>query len=101
MLILVFSPLTNCSHYLYLYSQSIVLCTQSIIYICVRNANNIPSNTHFLTHSLRFVKIHMGPTKSCGSHLYLVGPMQILTNQRECVGKYVLQGVLLAFLYLY
>jgi len=44
------------------------------------------------------VKIHMGPTKSCGSHINLVGPMWILTNQKECVKKCVLEGVLLAFL---
>ena len=41
----------------------------------------------------------MGPTKLCGSHINLVGPMWILTNQRECVEKCVLEGVLLAFLY--
>jgi len=54
--------------------------------------------THTFQHSLWLVKIHMGPTKSCGSHINLVGPMWILTNQRECVEKYVLEGVLLAFL---
>jgi len=42
------------------------------------------ANTHFPIHSLWLVKIHMGPTKSCGSHINLVGPMWILTNQREC-----------------
>ena len=52
---------------------------------------------HILTHT--FQHIHMGPTKSCGSHIHLVGPMWILTNQRECVEKYVLKCVLLAFLY--
>ena len=64
-----------------------------------RNASNTPFNTHFLTHSLWLVKIYMGPTKSCGSHINLVGPMWILTNQKECVEKCVLKGVLLAFLF--
>jgi len=54
--------------------------------------------THIFQHSLWLVKIHMGPTKSCGSHIHLVGPMWILTNQRECVDKCVLECVLLAFL---
>ena len=63
-----------------------------------RNASNTPSNTHFSTHSLWLVKIHMGPTKSCGSHINLVGRIWILTNQRECIEKCVLEGVLLAFL---
>ena len=67
----------------------------------MRNASNTHSNTHFSTHSLWLVKIHMGPTKSCGSHINLVGPMWILTNQRKCVEKYVLECVLLAFLLLY
>jgi len=40
----------------------------------------------------------MGPTKSCGSYINLVGPMWFLTNQRECVKKCVLECVLLAFL---
>jgi len=38
------------------------------------NANN----THFNTLSnmlFLLVKIHMGPTKSCGFHINLVGPM--------------------------
>jgi len=29
----------------------------------LRNASNTPSNTHFSTHSLWLVKIHMRPTK--------------------------------------
>jgi len=64
----------------------------------MRNASNTPSNTHFSTHSFWLVKIHMGPTKSCGSHINLVGPMWILTNQRGCIEKCVLEDVLLAFL---
>jgi len=67
----------------------------------LRNASNTHSNTHFSTHSLWLVKIHMGPTKSCGSHIILVGLMQILTNQRECFEKCVLECVLLAFLLLF
>jgi len=67
----------------------------------MRNASNTPSNTHFLTHYLWLVKIYMGSTKSCGSHINLVGPIWILTNQRECVEKCVLEDVLLAFLLKY
>jgi len=51
----------------------------------MRNARNTHSNTHFSTHSIWLVEIHMGPTKPCGSHIRLVDPMWILTNQRECV----------------
>jgi len=65
-----------------------------------RNASNTPSNTHFSTHSLWLVEIHMGSTKFIWDPHDLVGPMWILTNQRECVEKCVLEGVLLAFLYL-
>jgi len=64
----------------------------------LRNATNTLFNTHFSTHSLWLIKIHIGPTKSCGSYIFLVGHMWILTNQRECGGKCVLEGVLLAFL---
>jgi len=53
--------------------------------------------THFSTHSLWLVKIHMGPTKFIWDPHVLVEPMWILTNQRECVGKCVLECVLLAF----
>jgi len=59
-----------------------------------RNVSNTHFNTHFSTHFLWLVKIHMRPTKSCGSYIHLVGLMWILTNQRECV----LKCVLLAFL---
>ena len=54
--------------------------------------------THTFQHSLWLVKIHMGPTKFTWDPHDLVGPMWILTNQRECVRKCVLKGVLLAFL---
>jgi len=37
----------------------------------------------------------MGSTKACGSHMNLVGLMWILTNQKECVEKCVLEDVLL------
>jgi len=60
----------------------------------LKNASNISS----YTHSLWLVKIHMDPTKSCGSYILFVGPMWILTNQKKCVEKCVLEGVLLAFL---
>jgi len=40
----------------------------------------------------------MGPTKYKWDPHDLVGLMWILTNQRECVEKCVLEGVLLAFL---
>jgi len=40
----------------------------------------------------------MGPTKLCGSHMNLVSLMWILTNQRYCVKKYMLECMLLAFL---
>jgi hypothetical protein len=45
------------------------------------------------THSLWLVKIHMGPTKSCGSHINLVGPMQGRQERvpaRRIVRSYVL-----------
>jgi len=45
-----------------------------------RNASNTPSNTYFSTNSFWLVKIHMGPTKSCGSHMNLVGPLWISIN---------------------
>jgi len=67
----------------------------------MRNASNTPSNTHFSTHSLWFVEIHMRSTKFIWDPHDLVGPMWILTNQRECVKKCVLKGVLLTFLYIY
>jgi len=69
------------------------------IYIILKNANKTHSNTHFLTHSLWLVKAHMGPTKFIWDLHDLVGPMWVLTNQRECVGECVLEWVLLAFLY--
>jgi len=53
----------------------------------MRNASNTHSNTHFPKQSLWLVKIHMGPTKSCASHINLVEPTWILTSQRECVEK--------------
>ena len=40
----------------------------------------------------------MGSTKLRGSHRNLVGLMRVLTNQRKCVEKCMLEGVLLAFL---
>jgi len=63
-----------------------------------RNASNTHSNTHFSIHSLWLVKIHMGPTKFIWDQYDLVGPMWVLTNQKECAEKYVLQYVLLAFI---
>jgi len=42
----------------------------------------------------------MGPIKLCGSHIDLVGPICILTNQRECVEKRMLEGVVLTFLFM-
>ena len=57
-------------------------------------------NIYFSTHSFWLVKIHIGPTKSCGSHVNLIGPMWILTNQKECIEKYVLEYMLLAFAFL-
>jgi len=44
------------------------------------------------------VKIHIGPTKYKWDPHNLVGPMWILTNQKECIKKCELEGVLLAFL---
>jgi len=49
---------------------------------------------HILTYILWLIKIHMGPTKSCGFHVNLVGLMWILTDQKECIKK----CMLLAFL---
>jgi len=63
-----------------------------------RNASDTHTNTHFSTHSIWLVKIHMGPTKFIWDPHALVGPMWILTNQRECVEKCVLECVLLTFL---
>ena len=45
------------------------------------------------------IQIHIGPTKFKWDPHALVGPMWILTNQRECVEKCVLECVLLAFLF--
>jgi len=66
--------------------------------IVMRNASNTPSNTHFSTHSLWLVEIHMGSTKFIWDPHNLVGPMWIWTNQRKYVEKCVLECVLLAFL---
>jgi len=33
------------------------------------NANNTPSNTRFPTYYILLIKIHIGPTKLCGSHI--------------------------------
>jgi len=41
----------------------------------------------------------MGPTKYKWDPHDLVGPMWILTNQKECVRKCVLEGALLAFFF--
>jgi hypothetical protein len=41
------------------------------------------------THYLLLVKIHMGPTNSCGSHINLAALFYILTNKRDCVGMCV------------
>jgi len=57
--------------------------------------------TYTLFDELKFTWVppnHVGLTKSCESHINLVDPICILTNQRECVEKCVLEGVLLAFL---
>jgi hypothetical protein len=64
----------------------------------MRNTNNTHFNTYFSTHSLSLVKIYTCPTKTYGSHRYLVGSMWILTNQKECIQKYVLKYVLLPFI---
>jgi len=50
----------------------------------MRNASNTPFNTKFIWNSYN-----------------LIGPMWILTNQKKCIEKYVLEGVLLAFLLIY
>jgi len=62
------------------------------------SSRNTHSNTHFSTHSIRLVKIHMGSTKFIWDPHDLVGLMCILINQRECVKKCVLECVLPAFL---
>jgi len=56
-----------------------------------RNASNTHSNTHFSVHSLWLVRIHIGPIKIIWDPHDLVGLMWILTNQRECVEKCVLE----------
>jgi len=63
----------------------------------MRNASNTLSNTHFSTHPFLLAKIHMGPTKLIWDPHDLVRPMWILTNQRECVEKCVLEGDRLFF----
>jgi len=65
------------------------------IYYIKRNANasNIYSNTYFSIHSFWFVKIYMGPIKFTWDPHDFVGPMWILTNQKKCVEKYVLEYV--------
>ena len=55
--------------------------------------------THILTHSLWLIKIHMSFTKLCGTHIILVGPMRIWTNQKVYVEMCVLKYVLLTFLF--
>jgi len=64
----------------------------------MRNTSNTLFNSYFSTHSLWLVKIYMGPTKLIWDPHDLVRPMWILTNQKKCVEKCVLEGVLLAFL---
>jgi len=65
--------------------------------------------THLLTHTFQhtlfdWLKFLWDPPNSYGTHQIhmdpndLVGPMWILTNQRECVEKCVLEDVLLVFL---
>ena len=72
------------------------MCSSMTI-LFTRNSSDI----HFSTYSFWFVKIHMGPIKSCEFHINLVGPMWILNNQKECVEKCVLECVLLSFLIIY
>jgi len=50
-----------------------------------------PSNTHFSTHSLWLVKIHVGPYRFGVSHMYF---NQLKRMYENCV----LEGMLLAFL---
>jgi len=98
-LLLLSSLVPTWKHALMLYVFSLIALVGKIFFW--RNVSNTHSNTHFSTHSLWLVKIYMGPTKSCGSYINLVGPMWFLTNQRECVEKCVLECVLLAFLYFF
>jgi len=60
-----------------------------------RNASNTPSNTHFSTHSLLLVKIHMGPTKSCGSHMNFNQSKRVCWKVcvRRCVASIPLLGM--------
>jgi len=67
----------------------------------LHNARRGMLATHILKHTFQhtwLVKIHMGPTKFTWDPHNLVEPVWILTNQRECVEKCVLEGVLLTFL---
>jgi len=48
-----------------------------------RNASDTHFKTHFSTHSV--VKILMGPIKSCGSHINLVGNMNFNQSKKVCV----------------
>jgi len=52
----------------------------------MRNANNTNFNT-LLTYSFWLVKIHTGPTKSCGSHINLVGSMCWKMYVKICVAN--------------
>jgi len=81
-------------------SEKPVLKCNQCWYTFQRNVSDTHSNTHFSTHYLWLVKSHMGPTKSCGSHINLEGPIWILTNQKKCVEKCMLECVLLTFLYI-
>ena len=56
------------------------------------------SNTHFSIYCLWLVRIHIAPTKIIWDPHDFVGLMWMLTNQRECVEKCILECVLLAFL---
>jgi len=44
-----------------------------------RNVSNTLSNTHFSTHFISLVKIHIGPTKSIWDPHNLMGPMRFLS----------------------
>jgi len=73
------------------------------IHLCLRWTKKLKIQTdmlptHILTHSLWLVKIHICPTKSWGTHIYLVGHISVLTNKKKCVENCLLKCELLVFL---
>jgi len=80
--------------------MGVCVCVYLYIYIYIYIWEIVA--THLLTHTFQhtLIKIHMDPTKLIWDPHDLVRLMWILTNQKECVEKCVIEDVLLAFLYI-